>query len=312
MLLSGHCDGPSVSVTAPEGVDISDGAITGNYDTATSFPLTLTAIGGAEITGVTIDDVAATITEGVVNVPYTAVKMVVSGTAVTVHGTETINDTYTIDVDHEPLRLSIPAYDDVFVDQYDHSITGSHRANVTLLIFRNGTRATWAQRSRYRYRVKVGNGDWSDYIAISLNSSGAAIGVPTGVAISIQIKYEYSDTAETSEIYTVDVSRSDTPDGGITITSVTEGLTIDNENRTITGTFAATDEITLTAAYTAEIAQGNVYTFFCDKWLFTPTSATSTAAVLAVASIARPAVKTTQEEEFINGVNYTVNITITE
>lgn len=316
MFLPGYCNGPSVSVTAPEGVVISDGAITGNYDTATSFPLTLTAIGGAEITGVTIDDVAATITEGVVNVPYAAAKMVVSGTAVTVHGTETISDEYTIDVDHEPIRLTLPAiaaYTNAVVNQYDHTINGSvPRGTVSLLISRNGTRATWGQRSRYSYRVKFGEGDWSNYHEISYNEGGSAIGAPAGVALSMQVKYEYGETAETSTVYTYDVSRSDTPDTDITISSVTEGLTIDNENRTITGTFAATDEITLTAAYPEEIAQGNVYAFFCDKWLFTPTSATKTADVMSAASICVPAVKITADDPFIFGVDYTVNITLTE
>lgn len=316
MLLLGDCNGPSVSVTAPDGVDISDGAITGNYDTATSFPLTLTAIGGAEITGVIIDDVAATITEGVVNVPYTAEKMVVSGTAVTVHGTETISDEYTIDVDYEPIRLTLLAsasYAGAVVNQYDHTINGFvPRGTVSLLISRNGIRATWGQRSRYSYRVKFDEGDWSNYYEISYNEGGAAIGVPAGVAFSMQLKYEYGGTVETSTVYTYDVSRSDTPDTDIIISSVTEGLTIDNENRTITGTFAATDEITLTAAYAEEIAQGNIYTFFCDKWLFTPTTATKTADVLSAASICVPAVKITADGPFIFGVDYTVNITITE
>lgn len=245
--------------------------------------------------------------------PYTAAKLVVSGTAVTVHGPETISDTYTIDVDHEPLRLSIPAiYDGVIISQYDHSITGAYGRTMALLISNNGTRATWAQRSRYSYRVKFEEGDWSDYIAISYNSNGASIGTLPGVPVSIQVKYEYSGTTETSEIYTVDVSRSDTPDTDITISSVTEGLTIDNENRTITGTFASTDEIKLAAAYTDEIASGNVYVLYADKWMFTPTAATTTAAVLAAASIARPAVKITADASFIYGVDYTVNITITE
>ena len=240
--------------------------------------------------------------------------MVVSGTAVTVHGTETINDEYTIDVDHEPLRLSLPAsYVGAVVNQYDHIISGSlPRGAVSLLISRNGTRATWAQRSRYSYRVKFDEGDWSNYYEISYNEGGSAIGAPAGVPVSIQIKYEYSDTTEISEIYTVDISRSDTPDTDITISSITEGLTIDNENRTITGTFAATDEITLTAAYTGEIAQGNIYAFFCDKWLFTPTSASKTAAVLSAASICIPGVKITADDPFVYGVNYTVNITLTE
>lgn len=216
-------------------------------------------------------------------------------------------------MDHEPLRISIPeTYTDVNIDQYDHSISGAHGTAIALLLSRNGTRATWAQRSRYSYRVKFEEGDWSDYVAISFNSGGAAIGTLPGVPVSIQFKYEYSDTTETSEIYTIDVSRSDTPDADITISSVTEGLTIDNENRTLTGTFAATDEITLTATYTDEINAGNVYTLYADKWLFTPTSASTTAAVLSAASIARAAVKIAADDPYIYGVDYTVNITLTE
>ena len=245
--------------------------------------------------------------------PYTAAKIVVSGTAVTVHGTETIKDEYTIDVDHEPLRLSVPATEtSIIVDQYDHSISGAADGLTTLLIFHNGTRATWAQRSRYSYRIKFDEGDWSDYVKISYNNGGAAIGFPAGVSVSIQIKYEYNDTTETSEIYTINISRSDTPNTDITISSVTEGLTIDNENRTITGTFAATDEITLTAVYPDEVNTANVYAFFCDKWIYTHTSATTTALILSAATVARCGIKKTAADPAVYGVNYTVNITLTE
>ena len=239
--------------------------------------------------------------------------MVVSGSAVTVHGTETIKDEYTIDVDHEPLRLVFSAsYTDAIADQYAHSFTGSHSPIVALRIFRNGTRVPWADRANYSYRVKFSEGDWGDYVAITYNTSGSAISMPAGVPVSIQLKYENGGTLETSAVYTFDISRNDTPDTDITISSATEGLTIDNENRTITGTFAADAEITLAAAYTTEITQGNVHMFFCGKRLFQPTLATTTAGVLSAATIARPAVKIGADDPFIYGVDYTVNITITE
>lgn len=257
----------------------------------------------------TIDDVATTITEGVVNVPYTAAKVVVSGTAATVHGTETIEDEYTIDVDYEALRVKV-SDDAIIVDQNAHTISGVITKPVIACdIYKNGARATWTQKSRYTYRVKINN-EWSEYYDISYNHSGATIGILAGVPTQLQIKYVYSGTTIESEPIDIDVSADFVADEKIIITTETEGITIDNENRTITGTVAADAEIAFRAAYTdAEITTGNVYIFYSDKWLYTLTAAAHTGAEVATATYSVPMVKLTADDPAIYGETYTVTIT---
>lgn len=307
-------------MTPPSGVVISDGAISGNYDTATNWPLKVDLISSITIDSITIDDTPATLTEGVLQVPYTAQAITIVATASTAKGPETLTYEYSVDVDHEPLRL-VAHYDTYTVDQNTHSITGERDGvkTIALDIYRNGSRAGWAQRTRYSYRYKMGEADWTDYAMCSYNLSGASIAAPTDIPLQIQIKYEYQSTTEESEAYECDVTSVNVPtDNRVAPVTSTEGLTIDTENHTITGTFAAEATINIWSGvpdvYTA---YGNVGIFAANPWLRykhdNADYSELTAAALAAADIVIPSSRVSVDDSTMYwGPTYTVNITLSD
>lgn len=307
-------------MTPPSGVVISNGAITGNYDTATNWPLTVDLISSITIDSITIDDTPATLTEGVLQVPYTAQAITIVATASTAKGPETLTYEYSVDVDFEPLRIAAH-YDTYTVDYYNHTITGERDGvkYIVLDIYRNGSRVSWAQRARYSYRYKMGEADWTDYAICSYNLSGASIAVPTDIPLQIQIKYTYQSTTEESEVFISDVKsvNVNTDDRVEPVTS-TEGLIIDTVNHTITGTFAAADIINIWGGVPDVYTNyGNVALFVTNPWTRFKHDASDssdiTAAALAAADIVIPSSHLSADDSIMYwGPTYTVNITISE
>ena len=226
--------------------------------------------------------------------------------------------TYTIDVILEPLRFK-SIYDDVEVDWNNHEISGMRADSMiyALALYRNGERAKWTQKSRYSYQVKFEDDeDWSEFYAISYNNSGCTIGCPTDVNFQIRFKYSYQSTTELSPIYTCEVAKGTVLyDNNIILTSTTPGLVIDNEARTVSGTFASNDDIEIAATRVENPpVWRNSYLFFGSQWLrYIHTDSyydTLSASNLATVSIIRPVVRTTVEDVNQWSQDYTVNITI--
>lgn len=236
-------------MTPPSGVVISDGAITGNYDTASSWPLNVDLISSITIDSITIDDTPATLTEGVLQVPYTAQAITIVATANTAKGPETHTYEYTVDVDHVAVRPYIANIEarHAAIDYNTGAISGDVIQNYLVVEIKyNGSFVTWTNRSRCSYRVKFGEGDWSEYIQVGVKySNHAGIDIKTGTPAQIQFKYTYSGTSYESIVYDIQATADYPVDDTIILGTTHEGLTIDNEARTITGTVAAADSVTI-------------------------------------------------------------------
>lgn len=227
---------------------------------------------GVELDSVTVDGDAVTVTEGVAPIPYTGQELVITGTVTTETGTETVTYTFALDVDNEPLRLTVASGTGVSIDQTIKRVKGTRPDNMIMAldINRNGSRAAWNQKSKYSYKIKIGDGEWSDSIDISYNHSGCAIGVLAGYPVKVQVFYDNSSVHESSPVYTVDFESGVVVDPKVTLTSTSDNVTIDNTSRTVSVLADSETTIDFGISYDGEAsANGNVYNFYCNKWLET-------------------------------------------
>lgn len=260
-----------ITVEPPNGVILSDDTLTGSYDTTSTWPLAIGTESTATITGVTIDGDPATITEGIVNVPYTAQEIVITGTVTTVTGTETVTLTYSLDVVQEPLRLVAEPLTYFATDQFQKNVTGSRDNPIgAVALYRNGSRVAWNQKSRYSYKISYDGETWSDGIEISRNSSGCTIAFPVGTQFYIKVFYDYNTTHEASDAYYVNTEFTGEYDEDITLVTEMPNVTIDNENRTVYILADVDENIEIYPKLGDDLmTTSNVATFFCNKWLYT-------------------------------------------
>ena len=306
-------------MTPPSGVVISNGAISGNYDTASSWPLQVDLISSIVIDSITIDDTPATLTEGVLQVPYTAQTITIVATASTAKGPETLTYEYTVDVDHVAVRPYIlSSVIRPYVDYNTGVIAGESTQNyIPVEIRYNGSAVTWANRSRCSYRVKIGEGDWSEYIQVgSKYSNHSGMDIKPGTPALIQYKYTYSDTSYESIEYDIQTAAAYTVDDTIILGTSHEGLTIDNEARTITGTVAAADSVSIYTMTGTDINYASyVSAFYPTTQSETYTSSTHgsyTGSNITAAKYISSSARKVEGGTIVFGSDYTVNITIAE
>ena len=306
-------------MTPPEGVVISDGAIFGNYDTATTWPLKVDLISSITIDSITIDDTPATLAEGVLQVPYTAQAITIVATASTAKGPETLTYEYTVNVDHVAVRPYIlSSVIRPYVDYNTGVIAGESSQNyIPVEIHYNGSAVTWANRSRCTYRVKIGEGEWSEYIQVgSKYSNHAGMDIKPGTPVLIQYKYTYSDTSYESIEYEIQTAAVYTVDDTIILGTSHEGLTIDNEARTITGTVAVADSVSIYTMTGADINYASyVSAFYPTTQAETYTSSTQgsyTGSNIAEAKYISASARKVSGGPVLFSADYTVNITITD